>query len=132
LLLLLASFPTRRRGPGPAAFLFAMPDLLTDADRQLAAWAKALSHPARLAILRTLGSRGECVCGDVVDVVGLAQSTVSQHLKVLREAGLICGRADGPRSCYCLDGAALADASARLGAFVDGLTPCCSGDACSR
>ena len=69
----------------------------------------------------------ECVCGEVVEVVGLAQSTVSQHLKVLREAGLIAGTADGPRSCYCLDRRALATLVTDLGAFVDTLT---STDAC--
>ena len=88
----------------------------------LALWAKALAHPARLAILDTLGQRGTCTCGEVVPVVGLAQSTVSQHLKVLREAGLITGTTDGPRSCYCLDRGALATASAGLAAFMDGLT----------
>ena len=105
-----------------------MTDTTSDAD--LATWAKALSHPARLAILRTLGTRGECVCGEVVEVVGLAQSTVSQHLKVLREAGLIQGTSDGPRSCYCLDADALAAVSDHLGAFLDGLDACCTDDCC--
>ncbi|WP_412062189.1 ArsR/SmtB family transcription factor [Rubrivirga sp. IMCC45206] len=99
---------------------------MTDDDR-LASQAKALAHPSRIAILRVLGTRGECVCGEVVEIVGLAQSTVSQHLKVLREAGLICGTTDGPRSCYCLDPAALAALAAHLRTFVDSLTPdvCC-------
>ncbi len=99
---------------------------MTD-DARLATLAKALAHPSRLAILRVLGARGECVCGEVVEVVGLAQSTVSQHLKVLREAGLVAGTADGPRSCYCLDRRALTALAADLGAFVDTLT---SADAC--
>lgn len=77
---------------------------------ELAAFAKALSHPARLAILQTLAQRGTCICGEVVEVLPLAQATVSRHLKVLTEAGLIRGETDGPRSCYCLD----ADAFARL------------------
>lgn len=105
-----------------------LPDPALDPD--LAAVAKALSHPARLAILRTLGTRGECVCGEVVEVVGLAQSTVSQHLKVLREAGLVLGRSDGPRSCYCLDGAALEAAAGRFGAFLGGLHTCCDDGSC--
>lgn len=96
----------------------------------LATWAKALSHPARLAILATLGSRGTCTCGEVVPVVDLAQSTVSQHLKVLREAGLITGTTDGPRSCYCLDRAAIQSASSRLAEFLGGLTCCDSDDSC--
>ena len=94
----------------------------------LSDWAKALAHPARLAILDTLAQRGTCTCGEVVPVVGLAQSTVSQHLKVLRQAGLIVGTTDGPRSCYCLDRDAVAAAAARLAAFMDGLTCCCADD----
>ena len=96
----------------------------------LARVAKALGHPARIAILRTLGSQGECVCGEVVEVVGLAQSTVSQHLKVLREAGLVRGTPDGARSCYCLDAGGVAEASAALGGLLDGLRSCCDGDCC--
>ena len=64
---------------------------------------RALGHPARLEILRVLAARGTCVCGEVVEVMPLAQATVSQHLKVLKEAGLIRGRIDGKNSCYCLD-----------------------------
>ena len=101
---------------------------MTDAD--LSTRAKALAHPARLAILRTLGERGTCHCGDVVEVVGLAQSTVSQHLKVLREAGLIRGTTDGPRSCYCLDAAALAEVADQWAGFLGGLTSCCTDDTC--
>lgn len=70
---------------------------------QLAVWAKALGHPARIVILRELALRNECVCGEIVDELPLAQSTVSQHLKALLEAGLIQGRIDGPRSCYCIN-----------------------------
>ena len=72
-------------------------------DQRLAEKLKALGHPARLEILRTLASRGRCVCGEVVDVMPLAQATVSQHLKILKEAGLVRGQIDGRNSCYCLD-----------------------------
>ena len=120
-------------GPRSAAGSFSMTDsppaTLPD-DATLATWAKALSHPARIAILRTLGARGSCVCGEVVEVVGLAQSTVSQHLKVLREAGLISGTPDGQRSCYCLKAGALAFISASLGAFFEGLSSCSCDDGC--
>lgn len=102
----------------------------TASDADFARWAKALGHPARLAILRTLGTQGECVCGEVVEVVGLAQSTVSQHLKVLREAGLVRGTPDGARSCYCLDADGVAEARAALGAVLGGLHSCCDGTAC--
>lgn len=72
-------------------------------EQSLAAFAKALSHPARIAILSLLAKRNECICGEIVDVLPLAQSTVSQHLKELKHAGLIKGETDGPRSCYCIN-----------------------------
>ncbi len=74
-----------------------------EADEELAALAKALGHPARVRILRILSHRTTCVCGDIVDELPLAQSTVSQHLKILKQAGLIRGEVDGPRVCYCID-----------------------------
>jgi ArsR family transcriptional regulator len=70
-------------------------------DEELARLAKALAHPARAAIVRFLLGGGDCICGDIVDRLPLAQATVSQHLKVLREAGWITGEVDGPRVCYC-------------------------------
>lgn len=78
-----------------------------EADEELAALAKAIGHPARVQILRILVRRTACVCGDIVDELPLAQSTVSQHLKVLKEAGLIRGEVDGPRVCYCVEPRAL-------------------------
>jgi ArsR family transcriptional regulator len=78
-----------------------------DADEELASFAKAVGHPARVQILRLLARREACVCGDIVDELPLAQSTVSQHLKVLKEAGLVRGDIDGPRVCYCLEPRAL-------------------------
>jgi ArsR family transcriptional regulator len=73
-----------------------------DYERELSALAKAMGHPARVRILRLLVERSGCVCGDLVEQVGLAQSTVSQHLAVLKAAGLIRGEVAGPRVCYCL------------------------------
>lgn len=73
------------------------------ADLELARLAKAIAHPARVAILRMLIRHGECICGQIVDVLPLAQATVSQHLKVLKEAGLVQGEVDGPRVCYCVE-----------------------------
>ncbi|MCS0496352.1 metalloregulator ArsR/SmtB family transcription factor [Ancylobacter sp. MQZ15Z-1] len=78
------------------------------ADDLLALRLRALAHPARLAIVRALARAERCQCGDIVRGLPLAQSTVSQHLKVLKEAGLITGAIEGPRSCYCLDRAAFA------------------------
>jgi ArsR family transcriptional regulator len=73
----------------------------------LAELAKAVGHPARVRILRLLADKPSCICGTIVDAVGLAQSTVSQHLAILKDAGLIRGEIDGPRTCYCLDAAAM-------------------------
>jgi ArsR family transcriptional regulator len=84
----------RRRGPARAA-------TPRGADEELATLAKAIGHPARVAIVRMLLERGECLCGGIVDRMPLAQATVSQHLKVLKEAGWIEGEVDGPRVCYC-------------------------------
>jgi ArsR family transcriptional regulator len=75
-----------------------------DTGVRLAKLCKALGHPARLAILRQLAARrGTCTCGEIVSQLPLAQSTVSQHLKVLKSAGLIVGEVDPPRVCYCLN-----------------------------
>ena len=75
----------------------------SEGQRDIARWAKALGHPARVAILETLARRGACICGEIVDELPLAQATVSQHLKALKEAGLVEGTIEGPRSCYCIN-----------------------------
>jgi ArsR family transcriptional regulator len=69
----------------------------------IAKYAKAISHPARVAILNLLIKKQVCICGDIVDELPLSQSTVSQHLKVLKEAGIIKGDIDGNSVCYCID-----------------------------
>jgi len=68
---------------------------------------KALGHPARVMIINYLKTIDRCLCGDIVDLLPLAQSTVSQHLKCLKKAGLIKGEVEGPKTCYCLDKAML-------------------------
>lgn len=78
-----------------------------DPGLRLAKLCKAVGHPARLAILRYLAGRDTCTCGNIVDQLPLAQSTVSQHLKVLKDVGLIVGEVDPPRVCYCLNRQAL-------------------------
>lgn len=75
----------------------------TQKEQDLANFAKAMAHPARIAILKVLAQRNECICGEIVELLPLAQSTVSQHLKELKNAGLITGSIDGPRSCYCIN-----------------------------
>jgi len=74
-----------------------------DAAEQLAGLAWAVAHPARVRIVRLLVSRENCVCGEIVDHLPLAQSTVSQHLKILKESGLVQGEVDGPKVCYCIN-----------------------------
>lgn len=73
-------------------------------DNNLSKYAKALAHPARIAILKLLLKKNACICGDIVDELPLSQSTVSQHLKELKDAGLIKGSIDGVKICYCIDG----------------------------
>jgi DNA-binding transcriptional ArsR family regulator len=75
----------------------------TQEDIWLADIAKALSHPARIQILKILSETSICMCGDIVDLLPLSQSTVSQHLKELKRVGLIKGDIDGPKVCYCLN-----------------------------
>ncbi len=100
---------------------------LTTADVWFQRACKALGHPARLRIVKLL-SATECICGSLVDQLPLSQSTVSQHLKVLRDAGLIRGEIEGPKTCYCLDPVALAKWRMMAGGL--GLSGCagCSGD----
>lgn len=73
------------------------------AETEIADFAKALSHPARIAILKEIAKRETCICGEIVEVLPLAQSTVSQHLKELLNAGVISGTVDGTKSCYCIN-----------------------------
>lgn len=72
-------------------------------DNKIADYAKAIAHPARIAILRLLLKRNTCICGDIVNELPLSQSTVSQHLKELKEIGLIKGEIEGKSICYCID-----------------------------
>jgi ArsR family transcriptional regulator, arsenate/arsenite/antimonite-responsive transcriptional repressor len=85
----------------------------------LAEFAKAMSHPARVAILKVVAARQSCVCGEIVEVLPLAQSTVSQHLKELKEVGLIDGTVDGAKSCYCVNWVAFEKIGTMLNHFFD-------------
>jgi ArsR family transcriptional regulator, arsenate/arsenite/antimonite-responsive transcriptional repressor len=101
---------------------------LFQADEVLcASYAKALSHPARVAILKVLAQRKSCVCGDIVQELPLAQATVSQHLKELKAVGLIQGEIDGPSVCYCINAAGLQKAQSLLATlFSHAANSCCS------
>ncbi len=95
---------------------------------ELADFAKALSHPARIAILKTIAKRNECICGEIVEVLPLAQSTVSQHLKELQKAGLVQGRVDGTKSCYCVNQKAFDKFIKSVEGFIEKLQACDCGD----
>jgi DNA-binding transcriptional ArsR family regulator len=90
----------------------------SSADR-LATLCKALGHPARIGILRQLLQEDRCICGRIVEVQPLAQSTVSQHLKVLKEAGLVIGEVEGPKTCYCVDKAQLTGLAEAVAALLN-------------
>lgn len=112
------SSPVAERDCGPAVD---GPDLRAvegpEADAELAELAKALGHPARVQILRLLVRKNTCICGEIVDELPLAQSTVSQHLKVLKESGLVRGEVDGPRTCYCVEPRAVRRLKALVGSL---------------
>lgn len=92
--------------------------LFNTEQKRLAELAKALSHPARVAILELLADGNTCVCGDITDELPLAQSTISQHLKALKKSGLIRGDVDGVRICYCLNKETIEELEGLMGPFV--------------
>src|SRR3954447_14243327 len=97
-------------------------------ENRLAKYAKALAHPARVAILKLLANKQTCQCGDIVEQLPLSQSTVSQHLKELKDAGLIQGEIEGVKVCYCIDPKEWKEAQAMLNKLFDSYkdtTGCC-------
>ena len=103
--------------------------IFTDQDNTLAAIAKALAHPARIAILKHLIKQDSCICGDLVLEIGLAQPTISQHLSVLKQTGLIKGNISGTSVCYCIDIEAWQQANQTFsGLFASGMPT--SNDCC--
>ena len=87
-------------------------------ENKIAVYAKALAHPARVAIVEMLLKSASCVCGDIVEELPLSQSTVSQHLKELKNAGLIKGEIEGVKTCYCIDEKEWQQARQYLGALI--------------
>jgi DNA-binding transcriptional ArsR family regulator len=88
-------------------------------ENDISIFAKALSHPARISILKTLAEKNTCICGEIVDVLPLSQSTVSQHLKELKNAGLIIGEIEGPSSCYFINWKKLLNEFSSLQKLID-------------
>lgn len=99
--------------------------VFTERQNKLAAIAKAFAHPARLAIIEHLLRIDGCVCGDIVDEIGLAQATVSQHLKELKKVGIIRGKVEGTSVCYCIDPENWRELTATLSEFMNLKTTCC-------
>lgn len=100
-------------------------DEFTVKQNRLSVIGKALGHPARVAIVEYLAKSNACMCGDIVDVLPLSQSTVSQHLRELKNAGLIKGEIEGAKVCYCIDEKGWADAKEMLGLFMVNIEKCC-------
>jgi DNA-binding transcriptional ArsR family regulator len=93
-----------------------------DDQTRMAKLMKAFGHPARIAILELLSKRETCICGDITDELPLAQSTVSQHLKALKSAGIITGEVEGVKTCYCLDRDGLKELNNLFQPFIKKLT----------
>jgi ArsR family transcriptional regulator len=102
--------------------------MFTDEQNRMAELAKALAHPARIAIIQHLLKAKSCVCGDIVAVLPLAQSTVSQHLKELKQVGIIRGEIEPPTVCYCINDVVWKEAKSIFGGLFenDGNVTCCS------
>ena len=93
-------------------------EIFTKEQNEIAQIAKVLGHPARIAIVQQLLEQQTCICGDLVQEIGLAQATISQHLKALKEVGLIQGTITGNSVCYCLNPVAWQQLQALLGTFI--------------
>ena len=100
-------------------------DIYKKEQLEIAALFKAVAHPARIAILEYLFSIRSCVCGDIVEEINLAQSTVSQHLKELKKAGLIKGETEGASVCYCLNPEKIAYFTSHFNSFMKD-SGCCN------
>ena len=109
-------------------------DLFTKKQNELANIAKALGHPARIAILQHLVKTNACICNDLVGELGLAQPTISQHLKELKQLGLIQGAIAGTSVCYCIDAKVWDKYKKLIGEFFVDITPidksCCEPGCC--
>jgi ArsR family transcriptional regulator len=94
-------------------------------ENRIADFAKALAHPARVAIIDHLAKQNACVCGDIVDQLPLSQATVSQHLAELKRVGLIKGEIEGPKVCYCINQKVWNEAKKLLSQFMIDIKNCC-------
>lgn len=104
--------------------------LFNNTQKRTAELAKALGHPARIAIIELLAERETCICGDITEELPLAQSTVSQHLKALKTAGIIKGEIDGVRVCYCLSEEGVKEIKELFTPLVNNLTTATTKNCC--
>lgn len=102
-------------------------DLYTDEQVEIAAMAKVIGHPARVAILQHLLKVETCICGDIVDEIGLAQPTISQHLREMKNIGLIQGNIEGTKVCYCIDSVVFAKIKTLFNKIFDHSSMECCG-----
>lgn len=103
-------------------------EIFTDEQNQLSTWLKAMAHPARIAILQRILISNTCVCGDLVEELGLAQATISQHLKELKNARIIQGTIEGVSVCYCINPKTWELLETQIGTFLKsykGVANCC-------
>lgn len=94
-------------------------EIFSDQQNRIAVFAKAFAHPARVAILQHLFRTDSCICGDLVDEIGLAQPTISQHLKELKQLGLIKGNIEGTSVCYCINKENWSEMKKLIALFLD-------------
>ena len=104
---------------------FSKTEKFTDEQNRIATLTKALGHPARIAILMYLVKKNSCVCGDIVEEIPLAQSTISQHLKALKDAGIIHGDVEGAKTCYCINPKVWTEMKVMLSQFFGEFKGCC-------
>ncbi len=100
-------------------------EIFSEAQNKLAVQLKAIAHPARIAILQEIIKANACICGDLVGELGLAQATISQHLKELKNAGLIQGTIEGASICYCIEPIAWEELKTELGDFLNSYKAIC-------
>ena len=100
-------------------------EIFTEEQNSLAVLLKSMAHPARIAILQQIIKANACICGDLVDELGLAQPTISQHLKELKNAGLIQGTIEGVSVCYCINPNVWDKLKDQLGLFFNSYNPAC-------
>ena len=94
-------------------------DIYSDRINKMAIIAKVFAHPARIAILQYISKQNSCICNDIVDEIGLSQPTISQHLKVINDAGLLKGNFEGKSICYCLDVERFQEFQSELNSFFN-------------